>query len=175
MLDDRLRIREHVQPWRRGHAWPAPPTITHPGENMISTPHYLRIVRASAWYDLVSTAGFATPWTFALFLAGIDALSGVLGIAARVPAFAPEHMLMVNLLGSLVIVWAVVRLRDTQVRYGRYDAASRFLFATWQIYALAHGGHPVILGFVVMEIVCGLAQLLPVDDAVAARISPSKT
>jgi hypothetical protein len=142
---------------------------------MISTPQYLRIVRASAWYDLVSTAGFATPWTFALFLSGIDALSGVLGIAARVPAFAPEHMLMVNLLGSLVIVWAVVRLRDTQVRYGRYDAASRFLFATWQIYALAHGAHPIILGFVVMEIVFGLAQLMRVNDAVAGAALPNRS
>jgi len=134
---------------------------------MISIAHYLRIVRASAWYDLVSTAGFATPWTFALILSGIDALSGALGMAARVPPFGPDHMLMANLLGSLVVVWAIVRLRDTRVAYGRYDAASRFLFATWQLYALAHGGHPVILGFVVMEIVFGLAQLLPVTAAVA--------
>lgn len=28
-------------------------------------PSYLRVVRASAWYDLTVTAGFATPWTYA--------------------------------------------------------------------------------------------------------------
>ncbi|WP_406178411.1 hypothetical protein [Streptomyces sp. NBC_00996] len=30
-----------------------------------SHPTYLRVVRASAWYDLVVTAGFAAPWTYA--------------------------------------------------------------------------------------------------------------
>jgi hypothetical protein len=131
---------------------------------MISTASYLRIVRASAWYDLISTIGFATPWTFALVLAGMNGLSDLLGIDARFPTFAPVHLLMANLLGSLVVVWAVLRLRDTQVRYGRYDAASRCLFAAWQLYALMHGGHPLIWGFFVMEVACGLAQMLPVKD-----------
>ena len=125
---------------------------------MIAMTSYLRIVRASAWYDLVTTIGFTTPWTFAAFLAGMDALSGLLGMPQRVPAFEPAHMLMVNLLGSLVTVWAVLRLRDTQVRYGRYDAAARFLFATWQLYALAHGAHPLIWGFVLFEVAFGIAQ-----------------
>lgn len=30
------------------------------------TKNYLRTVRISAWYDLIVTAGFATPWTYAL-------------------------------------------------------------------------------------------------------------
>jgi hypothetical protein len=123
---------------------------------------YLRVVRASAWYDLVTTIGFVTPWTFAAFLAGMDALSGLLGMPQRVPAFEPAHMLMVNLLGSLVVVWAVLRLRGTQVTYGRYDAVARFLFATWQLYALAHGAHPLIWAFVVFEILFGVAEALPV-------------
>jgi hypothetical protein len=131
---------------------------------MISTASYLRIVRASAWYDLAATIGFATPWTFAAVLAGMNTLSQHLGIAAHFPPFAPVHVLMANLLGSLVTVWAVLRLRDPQIRYGRYDAASRCLFATWQLYALTHGGHPLIWGFFVMEVVCGIAQSLPVND-----------
>jgi len=32
---------------------------------MMQLSGYLRIVRASAWYDLLVTIGFATPWTFA--------------------------------------------------------------------------------------------------------------
>ena len=126
------------------------------------TTSYLRVVRASAWYDLVTTIGFVTPWTFAAFLAGMDALSGLLGMQQRVPSFEPAHMLMVNLLGSLVVVWAVMRLRDTQVKYGRYDAVARFLFATWQLYALAHGAHPLIWAFVVFEVIFGVAEALPV-------------
>lgn len=132
---------------------------------MIQPSSYLRIVRASAWYDIVSTIGFATPWTFALTLAGLNAVSGLLGITAQFPAFMPEHMLMANLMGSLVMVWAVLRLRDTRVLYGRYDLAARILFATWLLYALAQGGHPIIWGFVVMEVVFGIAQALPVSAA----------
>lgn len=132
---------------------------------MLQTSSYLRIVRASAWYDIVSTIGFATPWTFGLTLAGLNALSGMLGITAQFPVFMPEQTLMANLLGSLVMVWSVLRLRDTRVLYGRYDVIARILFTIWQLNALAQGGHPIIWGFVVMEVVFGIAQALPIRDA----------
>ena len=93
--------------------------INHRGDHTIDTSSYLRLVRASAWYDLVSTIGFATPWTFAMVFSGLNALSAALGMSATLPHFAPEHMLMANLLGSLVTVWAILRLRDTRVLYGR--------------------------------------------------------
>lgn len=129
---------------------------------MIGLPAYLRIVRAGAWYDLVVIAGFTTPWTLTLVLAGLQHVAHALGMAARFPPFGPEHALMANLLGSIVVVWAVLRLRDPQLRYGRYDAAGRALFATWQLVALAHGAHPLIWAFVVAEVGFGLAQALPV-------------
>lgn len=129
---------------------------------MIRLPGYLRVVRISAWYDLIVTAGFATPWTFTLVLAGLQDLGRILGMAWTVPAFAPEHMLMANLLGSLVLVWAVLRLRDPQLRFGRYDAAARFLFVTWQAVALVHGAHPLVWGFLVMDLAFGLAESVPV-------------
>lgn len=122
---------------------------------MIGLPAYLRIVRASAWYDLVATAGFATPWTFALVLAGLRQLAQWLGMPAGFPPFAPEHMLMANLLGALVTVWAVLRL-------GRYDAVGRCLFATLMLVALVHGAHPIVWGFFVMEVAFGLLQMIPV-------------
>jgi hypothetical protein len=131
---------------------------------MFGTSAYLRLMRVSAWYDLLVTAGFATPWTFAAIRSGLNTLSGLLGITARFPAFEPAQMLMANLLGSIVTVWAILRLRDARVQYGRYDAAGRFLFATWQLYALAHGAHPIIWGFFVIEVAFGIAQALPIND-----------
>lgn len=136
---------------------------------MIGSSNYLRIVRASAWYDLVATIGFATPWTFALIHDGLGTLSSLVGIPGGLPPFAPEHMLMANLLGSIVTVWAILRLRHTQQRYGRYDAAGRFLFATWQLYAVALGAHPIILGFTVIEVAFGIVQSLPVTQEQHAR------
>ncbi|GAB3547564.1 hypothetical protein GCM10027343_26860 [Noviherbaspirillum agri] len=136
---------------------------------MITTTNYLRIVRASAWYDLVVTIGFATPWTFTAILASLEALSGLLGIPGSFPKFEPAHMLMANLLGSIVTVWAILRLRDTQVQYGRYDAAGRFLFAIWQLYALLNHAHPIIWAFFVVEVAFGVAQILPVTKVSSVR------
>jgi hypothetical protein len=131
---------------------------------MIQLSNYLRIVRASAWYDLVVTVGFATPWTFAAIHHSLATLIRMLGLPGEFPVFEPTHMLMANLLGSLVTVWAILRLRDPKLMYGRYDAVARFLFAVWQLYAVAHGASVIILGFTLFELAFGIAQSLPIND-----------
>lgn len=90
------------------------------------------------------------------------ALSQALDLPGELPAFEPVHMLMANLLGSVVCVWAVLRIRDPQPVYGRYDAVARFLFAAWQAYALVHGASSLLVGFLVFELAWGMAQVLPV-------------
>lgn len=134
---------------------------------MIDQTQYRRIVRASAWYDLVATIGFATPWTFAMVHAGLLWLVQRWQLAGAFPAFEPAHMLMANLLGSIVTVWAILRIRDPQQQFGRYDAAARFLFAAWQIYAVAHGASVIIVGFTMMEVVFGILQCMPVRSGSA--------
>ena len=131
---------------------------------MISLNGYLRIVRASAWYDLLVTIGFATPWTFVLVHHSLASVIHALGLQGGFPAFEPTHMLMANLLGSIVSIWAILRLRDPQRQYGRYDAAARFLFAAWQLYAVAHGANMIILGFTLFELGFGMAESLPIRD-----------
>lgn len=126
---------------------------------MISVQQYRRIVQASAWYDLLVTAGFATPWTFLAIHAVLA--SAAQGLPGTFPLFDASHVLMANLLGSIVVVWALLRIRDPQRQFGRYDAAGRFLFAAWQIYAVLHGASVLILGFTVFEIGFGVLQSLP--------------
>lgn len=121
---------------------------------------YRRIVRASAIYDLLVTAPFATPWTFALAYGHLQALNTALG-GAPLPAFAPLHVLFACLMGSLVLVWAVLRIRDPQPRFGRYDGAARFLFATWMAWALALSNTPLLWLFLVPEALWGIVQWLP--------------
>jgi hypothetical protein len=48
--------------------------------------------------------------------------------------------------------------------FGRYDAVARFLFATWQIYAVAHGANVIILVFTLFEIAFGVAESLSIKD-----------
>jgi hypothetical protein len=129
---------------------------------MISSAQYRRIVQASGWYDLIATTGFATPWTFAAIHAMLMTLAQ--GLPGALPQFEPVHMLMANLLGSLVTVWAILRIRDPQLQFGRYDAAARFMFAAWQIYAVMQGASVIIIGFTAMEILFGVIQSLPVTN-----------
>ena len=135
---------------------------------MLDAKAYGRIVRASALYDLIVTAPFATPWTFALlgaWLAGIDA---ALGLPGSIEAPEGLAMLMGNLMGSVVLVWSVARYRLGLPVLGRYDAVARLLFASWQIHALATGMSWVVLPFLAVEIGMGIAQSLPVRGSAPA-------
>ena len=127
----------------------------------VSESTFLRIVRTSAWYDLIVTAPFATPWTFALLHQALSALAHALGMGG-LPAFEPTHLLMANLMGSVVCVWSVLRIRRPSVALGRYDAVARGLFAAWQAYALASGATLLLVHFLIAEIGFGLLQSLPV-------------
>lgn len=113
---------------------------------------YRFLVRASAVYDLIATAAFATPWTFAIVHRLLSSLSPL-------PDFAPLHVLFANLLGSIVIVWSIIRVRDPQPIYGFYDSIARGLFAVWQLYyLLAMNGSPIVWYFAAAEIAFGIGQ-----------------
>jgi len=139
---------------------------------MWTSTQYRRVVRGSAWYDLIVTAAFVTPWSFTALHGLLTGLSQALDLPGELPAFAPMHMLMANLLGSIVCVWSVLRIRDPQQVYGRYDAVGRFLFSTWQLYALLHGASSLLVIFLVFELAWGVAQVLPVRASSRAGSLP---
>ncbi|SCY90458.1 hypothetical protein [Pseudomonas sp. NFACC37-1] len=139
---------------------------------MWSSMQYRQVVRGSAWYDLIVSAVLATPWTFAALHGVLMSLAQLFDLPGELPPFAPAHMLMVNLLGSIVCVWAVLRIRDPQPLYGRYDAVGRFLFAAWLLYALLHGASAVLWVFLFLEVVWGLVQVLPVRASSRASSLP---
>lgn len=125
-----------------------------------SRPAYLRIVRASAWYDLVITAGFATPWTYMLLHDMLSALGDSLGLGA-LPPLNPTMTLYANLMGSVVVIWSLLRLFKTLPVHGLYDGAARILFAMWQAYALSQGATRLLWIFLAVEVTFGVVQLLP--------------
>ncbi len=125
---------------------------------------YLQLVRTSAAYDLVVTAPFATPWTLAWLHAGLQRLAAALGVAG-LPPLDSLHVLFANLLGVIVIVWSVLRLRAPTIALGRHDAAARAGFCLAMVHALAHDASPLVAGFAVIELVFFVAQALPVRDA----------
>lgn len=127
----------------------------------LSSNAYLRIVRASAWYDLVVTAPFFTPWSFAYAHGQLSMLNLWLG-GAPLPAFDAFQTLFACLMGSVVLVWSLARLRTPGSALGRYDGVARLLFVLWMTWALATTGAPLLWLFVVPEFAWGVAQLLPV-------------
>ncbi|MHC8365120.1 hypothetical protein ACYZT9_04345 [Pseudomonas sp. ZT5P21] len=139
---------------------------------MWTSMQYRRLVRGSAWYDLVVMAAFVTPWSFAALHGILSSVSQFFSLSGELPAFEPMHMLMANLLGSIVCIWAVLRIRDPQQVYGRYDAAGRFLFSAWQLYALLHGASSLLVIFLFFELAWGIAQVLPVRASSRASSLP---
>ncbi|MGC0334023.1 hypothetical protein RKD23_007013 [Streptomyces sp. SAI-170] len=125
-----------------------------------SRPAYLRLVRASAWYDLVVTAAFVTPWTYALVHTALSWTGETLGLGA-LPAREPMQVLYADLMGSVVIVWSVLRLRAPLPVHGLYDGVARALFSLWMAYALAAGASGVLWPFLVVEAAWGVVQLAP--------------
>lgn len=132
---------------------------------MINSRMNLKIVRASAWYDLVVTSALMTPWTAAMLLALLASLSAQLGLDRGFAALDATQMMLANLLGSVVVVWSLWRVCHPSQRVGHYDVMARVLFAVWQVYAVSQGASYLILVFTAMEIVFGIAQLLPVREA----------
>ncbi|MFJ5307593.1 hypothetical protein [Streptomyces sp. NPDC088350] len=121
---------------------------------------YLRVVRASAWYDLVVTAGFATPWTYALVHDALSSLGRAWGLGV-LPGLDPVQTLYANLMGSVVVVWAVLRLVRPLALHGLLDGAARILFTTWQAYALVQGAPRFLWLFLGVEAVFAVLQLVP--------------
>lgn len=139
---------------------------------MWSNAQYRQLVRASGWYDLIVAAAFVTPWSFLALHGLLQSLAQHFNLPGELPPFEPVHMLMANLMGSIVCVWSVLRIRDPQRAFGRYDAAGRLLFASWQLYALTQGATALIGVFLVLELAWAVAQLWPVGERrVAAPVS----
>ena len=122
------------------------------------------IVRLSAFYDLAVTALFVTPWTLAWVHWAMTSMDAGMGLLGDLPQPDTMSILLANLLGSVVVVWSLARLRPGFELLGRYDAIARLLFAAWQIFAMAQGLSLVILPLTVVEIVFGILQALPLHE-----------
>lgn len=134
----------------------------------LSTDSAARVIRASAVYDLVVTVGFALPFTAALALSSMGDLHRALGLSGVVPVVDdPFTMLLANLLGSIVSVWAVLRILRPVPLLGAADTVARALFSTWFAWALTQGASPVLLGLLVPEVAWGVVQGAVVARALA--------
>ncbi|MEO3867494.1 hypothetical protein ABGB18_01545 [Nonomuraea sp. B12E4] len=86
--------------------------------------------------------------------------AGTLGLDPM-PALDLMQTLYVNLMGSVVVVWSLLRIVRPLPVHGLFDGAARVLFAMWQVYALAQGVTGVLWLFFVVEAAFSVVQLVP--------------
>lgn len=131
----------------------------HDRDTDVTSTRTARIVFASALYDLLVTAAFATPWTAPRAFQALAAVHVRLGLDGPAPRLEGlETMLLANLLGSIVVVWSVVRLLTPTARLGLADTAGRVLFSAWMAYAIAHGASGVFVAFLLGEVTWAIVQ-----------------
>ncbi|MFF2031059.1 hypothetical protein [Arthrobacter sp. NPDC058192] len=119
----------------------------------------LRVVRLSALYDLVVTAGFAFAVTATVIFDGLGALHNNLGLAGSTPDPGdPFTVMFANLMGSVVTVWALFRILRPSLAAGAADVGARVLFSLGMSAALVQGASPLLLLMLILEIVWALAQ-----------------
>ena len=125
--------------------------------------------RVGAIFDVVITAGFATPWTADLMIRLLGNIHDSLGLAGSdVPVFDTPHLLYVTLFGVVVTMWGVVRILRPVPLLIFTDTVGRAAFALTFIWALADGHSAVVVAFLVTEIAFLVAQWLGVRKALAA-------
>lgn len=129
-----------------------------------------RTIWRSALYDLIVTAPFATPWTARWVVDGLGAAHDALGVSGEHPALVGAiGVLFANLMASLVVVWAILRLRAPSLAHGFTDTAARGLFSLWMIVAMLRGASPLLTAFLIPEVAWGVAQGVAVRRATAGH------
>jgi hypothetical protein len=126
----------------------------------VNTTTYRKVVRASAIYDILTTFPFALPGLAAWNIAQIKTLHTSFAFSGTIPDFAPFHLFFVNLMGSLVMVWSILRVYKPEPIFGLYDSFARVLFSSWMLYyLLIHNITGVVWLFFVPEISWGAIQI----------------
>ncbi|NMO23510.1 hypothetical protein HPC49_53390 [Pyxidicoccus fallax] len=112
-----------------------------------------RVVRASALYDLFVTLPFATPWTAGLLLDHLRQLHVHLGLpGAMPPDFDPLHLFFVSLFGTIVSLWAAIRIWRPEPAFGAADTVGRAAFSLWMAQALWMGQTYILVPMLVLEL-----------------------
>ena len=126
----------------------------------ISEMKYRKLVRASAIYDLIVTFPLALPGLVSVQLAAMVKLQEFLGLSGQFPVFEPVHLFFINLMGSIVTVWSVLRIVKPEPLCGFTDGIGRAVFSSLMLYYLVVWSIPqVVVLFLIPEILFGIAQL----------------
>ena len=115
-----------------------------------------RAVKTSAIYDLATCLPLALPGIAGLYLMVLDRINGTVGLGGSVGTLSPLAMMFINFLGSLISIWAVMRLINPSWANGLTDVVVRTLFSIAMLNAILNG----VPGLVGVLWVCEMGLLL---------------
>lgn len=115
-----------------------------------------RAVKTSAIYDLVTCLPLALPGISGIYLVVLDVINGAAGLGGQVGELSPLAMMFVNFLGSLISIWAVLRLINPSWANGLTDVVVRVFFSIAMLNAILNG----VPGLIGVLWVCELGLLL---------------
>ncbi|MGW4931314.1 hypothetical protein ACWEOH_19435 [Agromyces sp. NPDC004153] len=122
-------------------------------------PAPVRFGRAGALYDLVVTVAFATPWTATAMLDLQRRIHTALGLGgAPLPEFGPVELMFLSMMGTVVTMWAIARLRHPIMDLIAIDTVGRVAFSAWMVVALASGASALLALFLVLELAWAVLQ-----------------
>lgn len=118
-----------------------------------------KVYLASAWYDLAMSVPFALPITLSLTWGYVMIpLNAALGFGVLEP-LETHGAMFANFYGSIVMLWALLRLYLADVRLAVVDGTGRFLYSIAMINALMHGATPLLWFFLTVEMTFCVLQL----------------
>lgn len=115
-----------------------------------------RAVKTSAIYDLVTCLPLALPGIAGVYLGVLDGLNGAVGLGGHVGELSPLAMMFINFMGSLISIWAVLRLINPSWANGLTDIVVRAFFSIAMLNAIFMG----VPGLIIVLWVCEMALLL---------------
>jgi hypothetical protein len=121
---------------------------------------YLKVVKYWAWYDLFVTSILALPIIAALFLWILQSLDTSLNIIWDFQNFDNIHILFVNLMWMISVVWSILRIKHANILLWIYDSYMRLLIAIiLATYMLFFHVSLLFISFFLVEIILGWTQL----------------
>jgi len=121
---------------------------------------YRSIIKASGIYDILILLPFAIPGVVELVFTLINKLHNDLTLTGSMPEFSPYHFMFVNIMATISIVWAVIRVRNPSTLYACYDTVARlFIASTMLVYLLYYDVTQIIWLFFAAEISWAILQI----------------
>jgi hypothetical protein len=126
----------------------------------MKTCSFRSIIRISGIYDIVIMIPFAIPGVVAWTMYQISNIHNSLVLSGTVPEFSPMHLLFINIMAIVTVVWSVLRVINPNPLYGLYDTIARiFIAVIMLVYLVQYNVSEILWLFFTFEVAWAALQI----------------